>query len=140
MTLKESSIYVRLRRLRKLLYQAQFLMNKADRIVYGTPLMQASAETMKNYVLAFTIKEEKLKYINRAIGWYAVLRTDLDFCVEENLIHYAKRKPKPKVGEAMTAEDYVSSKKVELFEIVARIDDEMLKYRASLAKGKTIVG
>lgn len=138
MTLKESSIYVRLRRLRKLLYQAQFLMNKADRIVYGTPLMQASAETMKNYVLAFTIKEEKLEYINRAIGWYSVLRTDLDFCVEENLIHYAKRKPK--VGEAMTAEDYVSSKKVELFEIVARIDDEMLKYRASLAKGKTIVG
>jgi hypothetical protein len=30
-------------------------MNKADKIVYGTPLMQASAETMKNYVLAFTI-------------------------------------------------------------------------------------
>jgi len=113
-------------------------MNKADRIVYGTSLMQASAETMKNYVLAFTIKEEKLKYINMAIGWYAVLRTDLDFCVEENLIHYAKRKPK--IGEAMTAEDYVSSKKVELFEIVARIDDEMLKYRASLAKGKAIVG
>lgn len=75
---------MRLRRLRKLLYQAQFLMNKADRVIYGTSLMQASAETMKNYVLAFTIKEEKLEYINRAIGWYAVLRTDLDFCVEEN--------------------------------------------------------
>lgn len=113
-------------------------MNKADRVIYGTSLMQDSAETMKNYVLAFAIKDEKLKYINRAIGWYAVLRADLDFCVEENLIHYAKRKPK--AGETMTAEDYVSSKKVELFEIVARIDDEMLKYRASLAKGKTIAG
>lgn len=113
-------------------------MDKANRVIYGTPIMQASAETMKNYVLAFTIKEEKLKYINMAVGWYAVLRTDLDFCVEENLIHYAKRKPK--AGKAMTAEDYVSSKKVELFEIVARIDDEMLKYRASLAKGKAIVG
>ena len=138
MTLKESSIYVGLRRLRKVLYEAQFLMNKSDRMIYGTPLIKEPGAAMRNYILAFTIKEEKLKYLDLAIGWYAVLRNDLDFCVEENLIHYAKRKPK--AGEMITPESYVSSKKVELFMIVAKIDSELLKYRASLAKGKTIAG
>ena len=42
MQITESSIFVGLKRLRNLMYQCQFLMQKADRIIYGTPLMAAS--------------------------------------------------------------------------------------------------
>lgn len=112
-------------------------MGKADRIIYGTPLMQSSGETMKHFTLAFTIKESKLSHLDKCIGWFAVLRTDLDFCIEQNIIHFAKRKPKQ--GEELTPDAYVNSQKIELYEIVGKIDDDMCKWRSSLAKGKTIV-
>lgn len=126
--LDESSIYVSLKSLRSMLYEAQYLMQKTDRVVYGTPLMHACADTIKWYVKAYTARsEKKVEYLAEAIGAFNILRIDLEFCVDHNMIHYKKK------------ENDVNTQKVELFKIVARVDNELCKWEASLARGKTIV-
>ena len=69
MTLTESSIYISLKRLRTLLFQSQFDMPKGYRIVYGTPIMQNIGLALSSYVLAFTVTEQKLQYLESAIGY-----------------------------------------------------------------------
>lgn len=69
-----------------------------------------------------------MEYLDEAIGWFAVLRNDLQFCVENNIFHLPTSK-----GRDMNAV------KLELFKIVAKIDDELCKWKAYLAKGKSIV-
>lgn len=142
-----------MKKLRERLYTAQFHMQKADRVIYGTPLMNASGEALGCFVLAFLLKEDKAKYMDACIAWFTRLRVDLEFCVQENIIHFAKRKPKGEIatgsqqtgqepqGEpaaAVDPRDAVSTQKVELFRLVAKIDGDMCKWRASLAKGKTV--
>ena len=61
MQITESSIFVGLKRLRNLMYQCQFLMQKADRIIYGTPLMEASGKASAAFVLAFTVSAKGLE-------------------------------------------------------------------------------
>ena len=134
MTLQASSIFIHLKRLRVLLYRAQFAMTKADRIIYGAPLMKYSAKALAAFVLAFKTRasaEDKLRYCDECVGTFAVLRIDLENCMENNIIHYPKR-------EGETPEDKVSGQKVELFRLVATIDSDMSKWSASLTKGKTI--
>ena len=123
-----------MKRLRTHLYRAQFAMMKTDRIIYGTPLMMYSGKALAAFVLAFKTKnnaEDKLRYCDECIGAFAVLRIDLENCMENNIIHYPKR-------DGETPEDRVSSEKVELFRLVATIDSDMCKWSASLTKGKTI--
>lgn len=63
MQLTESSIYINLKRLRNLLYEAQFRMTTANRVVFGNTLMKYSAETISNFILAFTVGDKKLEYL-----------------------------------------------------------------------------
>lgn len=123
-----------MKRLRTELYRAQFAMTKANRIIYGTPLMEYSGKALAAFVLAFKTRssiEDKLHYIDECIGAFAVLRTDLENCMENNIIQYPKR-------EGETPEDRVSTDKVELFNLVAKIDSDMCKWSESLTKGKTV--
>jgi len=138
MTLSESSIYIGLLKLRNKLYQAQFLMDKSSRIIYGTPLMEASGKTIAYFTLAYTVKEKRAEYLDEAIGWYSVLRNDITFCVSQNIIHYRKRIADNKESENTDEREYVSSQKIELFKIVSKIDEDMCRWRSSLAKGKTL--
>ena len=134
MTLEESSIFINLKRLRTHLYRAQFAMTKANRIIYGTPLMEYSGKALAAFVVAFKTnldREAKARYCDECIGAFAVLRIDLENCVENNIIQYPKR-------EGETKEDRVNSEKVELFRLVATIDSDMCKWSGSLTKGKTI--
>lgn len=127
MRLEESSIYINLLRLREKVYGAQFHMTKADRMIYGQPLNNASGEALGNYILAFMNKENKLSYMDKCISWFTRLRVDLDFCVRENIIKFKKKQ-----------NNDVSSQKIELFAIIGKIDSDICKWRASLAKGKTL--
>ena len=133
MQITESSIFVGLKRLRNLMYQCQFLMQKADRIIYGTPLMAASGKAIAAFVLAFTVSSKRLEYLEEAMGHFYVLKTDIEFCVMQNIIHFKKR-------DGDGGEKYESSKKIELLKLVAQIDNDMCKWRASLAKSKTVCG
>ena len=143
MTLTESSIYISIKRLRTLLFQAQFDMPKGYRIVYGTPIMQNIGLALSSYVLAFTVTEQKVQYLESAIGYFSIVRTDLEFCVENNIIHFCKRKVEPKKDKQgnelpIDARDEVNTTKIEIFKLIAKIDNDMCRWRASLAKGKTI--
>lgn len=140
MTLQESSIFINLKLLRRRLYSAQFAMMKADRIIYGTPLMTSAGKALAAFVLAFTIEGKRVEYLEERIGHFAVLRTDLEFCVDENIFKFRKRPPKSdSTGNPIqweTPEQEVSTQKVELFRLVAQIDSDMCKWRRSLAKGQ----
>ena len=63
MQLSESSIFIGLKRLRNLMYQCQFLMQKTDRVVYGTPLITSSGKALSAFILAFTVKEKRIEYL-----------------------------------------------------------------------------
>lgn len=77
MQLTESSIFINLKKLRERLYGAQFHMNKADRIIYGTPLMEASGQSLGEFVLAFLLNgEKKLEHLECSIAWFTRLRID----------------------------------------------------------------
>ena len=111
-------------------------MTTANRVVFGNTLMKYSAETISNFILAFTVCDKKLEYLELSLGYFAVLRDDLLFCVEQNIIQYRRRK-KNDGDEDKADEDFVNGRKVELFRLVAQIDNDIFKWRASLAKGKS---
>lgn len=136
MQLEESSIFVRLKRLRVMLYQAQFHMTKTDRVIYGTPLINACGEALGSFVIAFMSIETKQKYMDLSIGWFTRLRIDLEFCVQENIIKFKKRTPKPD-EDPKDPRNEVNSQKVEMFKLIAEIDRDMCKWKAS-SKGKSL--
>ena len=138
MQLTESSIFVNLKQLRNKLYSAQFHMTKADRIIYGTPLMEASGRALGEFVLAFLVKEGKITHLENCIAWFTRLRVDLEFCAKQNIVKFKKRKPKEGEPPFTDKRDEVSSQEIELFALVATIDGDICKWRASLAKGKTL--
>lgn len=131
MKLNESTIYIKLNRLRKRLYEAQFLMDKSVRIVYGVRIMNDCSDTIKNFILSFELRNDKLHYAMQAIAYFAVLRTDLAFLTEESLIHYKKTK---NIATAEEQAQWVSGKQIELFTLIAEIDKEMCKWKDKLAK------
>jgi len=155
MTLFESSIYIGLRRLRKLLYKMQFVMDKTNRIVYGTPMMQSLRSAMGWYVRAFEItnKEKRVEYMSECIGEFYNVRIDLDFIMEENMVHFAKHKqekglkdvngnilPMPPLtqGEMDENDRYETNRKVEIYQVVAQIEADIRKYNNSISRGKTL--
>ena len=129
-----------LKKLRKMLYQAQFHMTKTDRIIYGTPLMEHCGKALSAFVLAFTVKDKRIGYLEECIGHFAVLRADLEFCVDENIVKYPKRKEKADEHGNMipcqSDEDKVSSQKIELFNLIGKIDGDMCRWQASLTKAR----
>ena len=160
MTLQESSIYIGLLKLRKVLYSAQFVMDKTNRVVYGTPMMQSLRAAMGHYVVAFEVQDkmERAKLMSLCIGEFANVRMDLDFMRDENMFHFKKRRRERfefKVKDAngrtlpnppLTAEErlddqrYECNKWVEIYTIVASIEADIRKYYNSISRGKTIVG
>ena len=125
-----------LRRLRRLVYQCQFLMQKTDRIIYGTPLIQTLMQAAMWFTQSYEsrIPERKMEAADRAVMWFSAFRADLTAAVEENLIKFPKRRQRE--GMALTAAGEVNSRKIELVELVAKIDDGMHRWRSSLERGQ----
>ncbi len=138
MTINESSIYIGLKRLRIELFEAHKTMDKWRQRSLGMWLMEGVARTLRHFVLAFENPEDKYENLSLAIAEFAVVRADLEYAVRSNAFHFEKRKLK--AGEEDTAENRVSARKVALFELVATIDDDMLKWKASILKGRTVCG
>lgn len=140
MTIEESSIFINLKRLRRLLYIVQFSMTKADRIIYGTPLMKNCGMAIADFTLAFTVKEKRVDYLEECMGYFYVLKTDLEFCADENILKLPKRKRKMdsngNLAKLETDDDQVNTMKIEVFGIVAKIDSDMCRWRASLSTGQ----
>lgn len=141
MQLIESSIYINLKRLRSEFYDAQFLMDKSVRIIYGSTIIKNLGKTLSYFVMAFTDEENRRELLKRCIGEFAIVRTDIEFVTDKRLIHYKKRKVENEKGELVKPadeRDSISSKQVEMLKLVAVIDSDMCKWWASQARGKTI--
>lgn len=140
MKLNESSIYVSLKSLRSQLFDIQFMMSKADRIVYGTPLIEECRDTMQKFIMAYTAGsvEKKTEILLESIGCFGVLRCDLECVIAKNIIHFPKKKLEEGEMKEIMPSDRVNSKKIALFETVAKIDSEMCRWQSSLSKGRTI--
>lgn len=125
-----------LRRLRRIVYQCQFLMSKTDRIIYGTPLVQTLMQTAMWFTQSYESRdpERKADAADRAAMWFSVFRADLMAAVEENLVKFPKRKARN--GKTLTPAEEVNSRKIELVELAARIDDGLHRWRSSLTKGQ----
>lgn len=134
--MKDASLIHDLMHLRRLIYQCQFLMSKADRIIYGTPLVQEVMNTTMWFSRSYETKipEDKVNSAEEASMWFTIFRMDIRAAVEENLIKFPKRKTK-----SDDPVEEVNSKKIEIVELVAKIDNELCRWRKSLYKGQDCV-
>ena len=140
MRLEESSIYVSLKRLRKMVYEMQFTMTKANRPIYGASLIRAAKDCMASFMLAFTLTDKKMEYLEKSMGHFYVLKEDLLDCFDNNIIHYKKNKQKKdKNGNPvkMLDSEWVDNRKIEATKLIAKIDSDMCKWWNGLAKGKS---
>ena len=116
----KSSIYVNLLKLRRLLYTAKYYMSKANRNDIGSLLMEHCGKSIECFVFAFTTKDKNVRVckVNELAGYYSVLRCDIDFCLECNLINFPKRSD----GKVATA-------KIEILEIIGKIGNDLEKWQ-----------
>ena len=136
MSIEQASIYIGLKQLREKLFFIQSLMSKKDQIRFGTPILDECRQSLSLFVMAFSNSERRIEYMDRCIGMFAVLRTDIDMCHNHHLIHYPLRKDEK--GNKLPGPETISSQQIELSALIGRIDSDMLKYHQSLIKGKII--
>ena len=137
MTLYESSIFVGLKRLIKLIYTAKFLSNKSDRINYVEPSIRYLEMSLCKFIMAFNCQENRRDYMDECIGTFGVFRVLFEQNRERGVIHFIRKRDKD--GKIIEGNDGISSEEIEIIELIGRIDNDMIKYRLSLSKGKTII-
>ncbi len=137
MTLYESSIFVGLKRLIKLIYTAKFLSNKSDRINYVEPNIRYLEMSLCKFIMAFNCQENRRDYMDKCIGSFGVFRVLFQQNIERGVIHFVRKRDKD--GKIIEGNDGISSEEIEIIELIGRIDNDMIKYRLSLSKGKTII-
>ena len=130
MKVEKAGIYVDAYELRKVLKSAQFLMTKAERIVYGTPVLSECAQFMSDFVMAYEFEEERTYYFKKMSASFEVMKSDLRIIAECHVL---------KGTSSDHAEMKADTMIVRIFELVGRIDDGISKWKRS-ALGKTIVG
>lgn len=137
MTLYESSIFVGLKRLIKLIYTYKFLSNKSDRINYIEPSIRYLEMSLCKFIMAFNCQENRRYYMDECIGAFGVFRVLFEQNRERGVIHFVRKRDKD--GKIIEGNDGISSEEIEIIELIGRIDNDMIKYRLSLSKGKTII-
>ena len=55
-------------------------MTTANRVVFGNTLMKYSAETISNFILAFTVGDKKLEYLELSSEWNKYVEFDRHRC------------------------------------------------------------
>ena len=123
----KAGIYVDLNEMRKLLKRAQYVMTKADRIIYGTPVLEKNGEVLADFVLAYDFPDERDKNIRKMCADFEVLKLDLRIIAEDNVL---------KCPDPQNAQMRPDTFKILIFDLLGRVDEGITKWRNSL-KGKT---
>ncbi len=129
-----------IRRLRKKLYEALHYMAKCDRPIYGRALIEYGTMTQMWFIRSYKERDAEAKYkaaVNAAM-WFSVLREDIEEDLECNIIKYPKRKPKSDIP-ALAAAEEVNGQKMELVELIAKIDEGIGRWCSSLSQGQVCV-
>lgn len=121
----KAGIYVDCYLLRKKFYQATYEMTHKDRVIIAEKALKDLDQVISSFVLGYSLPEERTHYIKKMTAHFEVLKMDLRIMAEENIFKGKKNK----TGEYVLVER-------EIFELVARIDDGIGKWRRSyLQKG-----
>lgn len=113
-----------------MVYEMQFTMTKANRPIYGASLIREAKDCMAAFMLAFTLTDKKMEYLEKSMGHFYVLKEDLLDCFDNNIIHYKKNKQKKdKNGNPvkMLDSEWVDNRKIEATKLIAKIDSDMCK-------------
>ena len=126
----QQSIYIKLCRLRHLIKKMQYMMSKADRVIYGTELNVEINDCIKDFVLAYEYREQRDHFIQQMIADFAVLKVALEGINHEGLL----REPNVKTHQASPSELPASTDKMYLrvFEAIGSVDTDITKWRNSL--------
>lgn len=106
------------------------MMSKADRIIYGTPVIQECNEVLRDFVLAYEYRDERESYMRKLVADFAVLKVDIEGINHEHVL----REPKSK-DHAATAVDLPATTDamyLRTYEIIGLIDQDITKWRNSL--------
>ncbi len=122
-------IFVDLKNLRRVVKKAQFLMEKADRIVYGTPLLEMITLALESFEMAYDFPDDRQHYARELKARCMVIRLDVEDIFEVNAL---------KGKDAITGRS-ADSVKLEIAELTGRIDKGVCRYVNSVFKGKTTV-
>ena len=87
--------------------------------------------------MAFNCQENRRDYMDECIGAFGVFRVLFEQNRERGVIHFVRKRDKD--GKILEGNDCISSEEIEIIELIGRIDNDMIKYRLSLSKGKTII-
>lgn len=129
MAAEGEDIYIDLKKLRSLLKRAQFLMDKADRIVYGTPTLENCTRAIEAFVLTYDFKEDRKHYARELHARVHTLCLDMDDIFEANVLKGTDE------HTGLTAK----ALKTDLVITIGRIDKGVGRYTGSIFKGKTTV-
>lgn len=136
MTIEQASIFIGLKQLREQLFFVQPLMSNKEQIRFGTPILEECRQALAYFSMAFNSPEHRVDYMDLCIGAFTVLRADIEMCHKHHIIHYPSKKDDK--NEKLPGPDAISTQQIELTALLGRIDNDMLKYRQSLSKGKSI--
>ena len=126
-----------LRLLRRRLKECQYYISKCDRPTYGQELLRLSGLAVAWYIRAWEEFDQSRKYeaVCQSAMWFAVLREDIEEAFECNVIKFPKRKPKSD-NPVLAAAEEVSGRKLEIVELIAKIDEGLGRWRSSLSQGQ----
>lgn len=131
-----SSIYVQLCRLRHHLKKMQFMMTKADRLVYGKPAIECCNEVLRDFVLAYEFQDERTYYYKKLVADFAVLRIELEDINHEGILRSMRKEELTSAQQMPKSTDKMY---LRIFEIVGMIDEGIAKWRSTALRGKNVV-
>lgn len=136
--LDKTGIYIDCKKLRRVLQRAQICMTKADRIIYGTPVLKLCGDILSDFIVAYDFEDERPYYIKKFLAEFYVLKVDIETINECGIIKETKdssgEQLYTKEGKKLVVMGEESPKNLrrEMTELIARIDIGMYRWRSSL--------
>lgn len=117
-----AGIFIDLKQLQRLLKLSLFAMTKADRIIYGTPALQAVKSVLAHFVMAYDFADERDYYIRLFVAEFTNLRLDIEDIFEAGCIKATN--PEAIGGRHINPD----SLKKEMVDLIARADEGVSKW------------
>lgn len=128
----KAGIFIDLKALKRKLRLAQFCMTKADRIIYGTPVLASCKAVLAHFVMAYDFPDERDYYIRQFVAEFTNLRIDIEELFEENVI---KAVNPDAIGGRRINPDTLKN---EMVDLLGRIDEGIGKYARANDQARSV--
>lgn len=120
---EDSNVFILSKQLREDLYNLMFNMSKANRVLFGSHILDNAEALLRNVCLAFNKTENKSYYLEEAISYFCVLRADIEFFHKNNMIHFEGKK---------NERTQMYSEQAEIYRKLGEIDLNLTRWLQSL--------